>query len=230
MKPYSHKSLENLKQSLKNKQERLAFDFLGRSLAYNPYMPRAEALDFKREAKQNIAGNILFCPPFSYEKLSFLPDNIKAIAIDFTPMYVSGVPTAEALDCLSALRRYSDKYIIHNDMFIDPYQLLESVVYGSDGVILEAGLLGKDLASMCDFASRLGLVVIVKITSPEELKAAIFAKAQILYIAKDFSSLLGLIPNSKIIFSDGNVGDDSVDLKQKNSYGVDMFLVRDVIK
>ncbi|PAF46870.1 hypothetical protein BKH41_08355 [Helicobacter sp. 12S02232-10] len=226
---YTSKSLENLKQSLKDREKLLSFDFLGRSLAYNPYMPRAQVCDFKRSKEQDIADKMLFCPPFSDEKLSFLLKyDSKAIALDFTSVYEQGAPPIEVFDCLAHLRRYSEKFIIHSDIFIQPYQLLESVVYGSDGVILEAGLLGKDLGSMYDFARRLGLLAIVKITSLKELKAAIFVKAEMIYIAQDFSNLLSFCPNSKIIFCDLPL--ENFDLNKKSSYGVDMFLVRDEIK
>ncbi|PAF47858.1 hypothetical protein BKH46_03240 [Helicobacter sp. 12S02634-8] len=225
MKPYPAKYFENLKQSLQKKEEFLPFDFLGRSLAYNPYTPRAQATSFQRAKDSTTAGKIIFCEPFAYEGLLALStSNTQAVVIDFTAIYGREVPSVAAFDCITQLRRYSERLIIHSDIFISPYQLLESVIYGSDCVILEAGVLGEELASMCAFASRVGLVPIVKITTAHELKAAIFAKAEVIYIARDFDDLLKLVPNSKIIFRDMPLGCDG---DTKSSYGVDMFLVRD---
>ncbi|PAF50505.1 hypothetical protein [Helicobacter sp. 13S00477-4] len=221
--PYPTSTLKNLKQSLKNREDFLSFDFLGRSLAYNPYMPRAEIFDFKRE--QDIAGKILFIESFDYEDIAGILDfGSDMIAIDFTSIYEKNIPSVDAFDCLTHLRRYTQALIIHNDIFLNQYQLLESAIYGSDCVVLDAGILGKELDMMCDFALRLSLVPIVKVASIEELKRAIFAKVDIFYIIDDFSNLLSALPNSKIVLRDLPIGIQSID--KKISYGVDKFLIK----
>ncbi|MDO7252306.1 hypothetical protein [Helicobacter cappadocius] len=219
---YSQKSFENLKKSLKNREEFLPFDFLGRSLSYNPYMPRALIEDFKRDGK--IAKKCFALPAFGYDNLAFAASlNSEVIRVDFSSLYEDNILGADAFDCLTQLRRYSEKIIIHNDIFLNQYQVLESCIYGSDCVVFDAGILAKELSKMCEFATRLGLVPIVKISSLRDIKMAIFARAQILYIAQDFSNLIASIPNSKIVLCD--LSAEVSELDEKNSYGVDMFFV-----
>lgn len=219
---YCKKTLENLQNSLQAREDFLPFDFLGRSLSYNPYMPRALVGDFAREGK--IAKKCSALNAFEYDKLAFVANlDTQFIRVDFSSLYELGPVTTDVFDCITQLRRYSEKLIIHNDIFLSQYQILESCIYGSDCVVLDPQILGKELASMCEFATRLALIPIVKVSSIEDIKSAIFAKAQIFYIVSDFSNFIGSIPNSKIILSDLPL--DMTTLDEKNSYGVDMFFV-----
>ncbi|WP_257874278.1 hypothetical protein [Helicobacter sp. 13S00482-2] len=220
---YSLKTFENLKKSIQRREGLLPFDFLGRTLAYNPYVPRALVSDLARDGK--IAKKCFNYPAFSYERLSFVIDlDSEFIMVDFRTTYEENILGAGDFDCLTQLRRYSQKFIIHNDIFLNEYQILESCIYGSDCIVLDAEILGKDLASMCEFAIRLALIPIVKITSLKNLKSAIFAKAQVFYITQDFSNLIASVPNSKIILCD--LPSDVSELDEKSSYGVDMFFVQ----
>lgn len=222
MMQYSKKALENLQNSLQNREDFLPFDFLGRSLSYNPYMPRALVSDFAREGK--IAKKSFALSAFEYDKLAFVVNlDTQFVRVDFSSLYEVGPVTTDVFDCVTQLRRYSEKFIIHNDIFLSQYQILESCIYGSDCVILDPQILGKELAGMCEFATRLALIPIVKISSLEDIKSAIFAKAQIFYIVSDFSNLISSIPNSKIILSD--LSPTITTLDEKNSYGVDMFFI-----
>lgn len=219
---YSEKTLENLHKSLQAREDFLPFDFLGRSLSYNPYMPRALVSDFAREGK--IAKKCFALSAFDYDKLAFVANlDTQFVRVDFSSLYEMSPVSTDVFDCLTQLRRYSEKLIIHNDIFLSQYQILESCIYGSDCIVLDPQILSKELASMCEFATRLALIPIVKISSLEDIKAAIFAKAQIFYIVSDFSNLIGSIPNSKMILSDLPPAITTLD--EKNSYGVDMFFV-----
>lgn len=196
----------------------MSFDELGRSLSYNPYLPRARREDFARGFEQEVAYQVLVISPFEQNFSRVIDFVSQAVLVDFVPLYKKVLPIQESLDKLAQLRRYSQKFIIHSDIFLKPYQLLESVVYGSDCVLLDACI--ENLGDMYDFAVRLGLLPIVKITSAAELKRAIFAKAEMIYIAQNFSTLLSMVPNSKVIFADLV----SQVLDKENSYGVDVFL------
>lgn len=219
---YSEKTLENIQNSLQAREDFLPFDFLGRSLSYNPYMPRALVSDFAREGK--IAKKSFALNAFDYDKLAFVVNlDTQFVRVDFDSLYELGPVTTDVFDCLTQLRRYSDKLIIHNDIFLSQYQILESCIYGGDCVVLDPQILGKELANMCEFATRLAMIPIVKISSLEDIKSAIFAKAQVFYIVSDFSNLISSVPNSKIILSDCSAAITTLD--EKNSYGVDMFFV-----
>lgn len=59
------------------------------------------------------------------------------------------------------LRRYSERLIIHRDIFISRYQILESAVFGADAVVLNAAVLTEDsLESLAFFAQKLGLLCV----------------------------------------------------------------------
>lgn len=219
---YSQKTLSNVQKGLQDREDFLPFDFLGRSLSYNPYMPRAVGKDFAREG--DVAKKCLALDAFDSSKLAFVANlDTEVVSVDFTPLYEEGPITSDAFDCLTALRRYSKKLIIHNDIFLSQYQILESCIYGSDCVVLDPEILGKELSGMCEFATRLALIPIVKISSLKDIKAAIFAKAEIFYIVGDFSDLIGSIPNSKVILAD--LPPHIAIPDKENSYGVDMFFV-----
>lgn len=66
------------------------------------------------------------------------------------------------ISLVATLRRYLPYLIIHKDIFISKYQILESAVYGADMIVLDASIL--DFISfeiLFNFASSLGLRVIL---------------------------------------------------------------------
>lgn len=211
-------ALKNAKESLKNREKFLSFDELGRSLSYNPFLPRARLEDFARGCDQEVANKTLVITPLEQDIAKVIDFPSRAVLVDFIPLYEKATLAQESFDRLAQLRRYTQKLIIHSDIFLKPYQLLESAIYGSDCVLLDACM--KDIGKMCEFALRLGLLPIVKVTSASELKRAIFAKFEMIYIAQNFSTLLSMVPNSKIIFADLAVEEV---LDKEKSYGVDVF-------
>lgn len=119
------------------------------------------------------------------------------------------------LESISLVRRHSSLPIIHADIFLDPYQILESALFGADALLLPArGLDSKRLRELLSFASRLGLECFVEVGDKSELKTAIFSGARMLYMADSaLKSLLELVPNSQIIASDST-----------QEYGVDVWI------
>ncbi|WP_199769222.1 beta/alpha barrel domain-containing protein [Helicobacter cynogastricus] len=210
--------LDALKSYISLKEQMLPLDVLGRTLAYNPYAPRLD-LEYLKRPKQT---------PYTLLSLSAHTDlelllhqlekatHAHAIMIDFTPLYDQGMPSLAMLDLLGYLRRLSSQPLIHKDFFITPYQLLESVVHGGDGVILKASL--PDLKNLCHYATRLGLLAIVEVRTKEELKASILARAQALYLSTNFEDLLKLTPQNLIILKDHDPA------CADNAYGVDALI------
>ncbi|WP_104761655.1 indole-3-glycerol phosphate synthase [Helicobacter cetorum] len=149
--------LENLKESLALKESMLSYEMLGKSLAYNPYLPRA--------LTQGIKGYIFLTSHEISQKLLNTHIDAECIIVNFKKLYEVGVPNMFDLEVLGLLRRHASSLIIHNDYFISHYQLLESLIQGSDGVILDEMLLKEDLKDMVEFALRLGLSVLVETTT-----------------------------------------------------------------
>ncbi|WRB53369.1 indole-3-glycerol phosphate synthase [Helicobacter pylori] len=145
--------LENLQKSLALKEGMLSYEMLGKSLSYNPYLPRVipQIKDYVFVTPDEILGKLL-------------EENARTecVIVNFKGLYEIGTPSVFDLEVLGLLRRHASSLIIHQDFFISHYQLLESLVQGSDGVILDEELLKEDLKGMVEFAWRLGLSVFVE--------------------------------------------------------------------
>ncbi|WP_104744883.1 indole-3-glycerol phosphate synthase [Helicobacter acinonychis] len=149
--------LENLQKSLALKEGMLSYEMLGKSLSYNPYLPRVISK----------TKNYVFVTPSEVlEKLLQENTHTDCVIINFKGLYELGTPSVFDLEVLGLLRRHASSMIVQQDFFISHYQLLESLVQGTDGVILDEGLLKEDLKGMIDFACRLGLSVFVETDKP----------------------------------------------------------------
>ncbi|WP_104747685.1 indole-3-glycerol phosphate synthase [Helicobacter cetorum] len=160
------KILENLQKSLALKESMLSYEMLGKSLSYNPYLPRviSKTKDY-----------VFLTPSEIREKLLNEFIDTECIIVNFKELYEVGVPSVFDLEILGLLRRHASSLIIHDDFLISHYQLLESVIQGSDGVILDEELLKEDLKDMIEFALRLGLSVFVETKKANESLRALGA-------------------------------------------------------
>ncbi len=150
--------LENLQKSLALKEGMLSYEMLGKSLSYNPYLPRVIP---------QIKDCVFVTPDEVLGK--FLEENTRTecVIVNFKGLYEIGAPSVFDLEVLGLLRRHASSLIVHQDLFISHYQLLESLVQGSDGVVLDEELLKEDLKGMAEFAWRLGLSVFVETHKPD---------------------------------------------------------------
>ncbi|GAA6925052.1 hypothetical protein CHC165_04840 [Helicobacter pylori] len=150
--------LENLQKSLALKEGMLSYEMLGKSLSYNPYLPRVIP---------QIKDCVFVTPDEVLEKLLEENTRTECVIVNFKGLYEIGAPSVFDLEVLGLLRRHASSLIVHQDLFISHYQLLESLVQGSDGVILDEELLKEDLKGMVEFAWRLGLSVFVETHKPD---------------------------------------------------------------
>ncbi|GHP80369.1 hypothetical protein JP0050_04690 [Helicobacter pylori] len=150
--------LENLQKSLALKEGMLSYEMLGKSLSYNPYLPRVIP---------QIKDCVFVTPDEILGKLLEENTRTECVIVNFKGLYEIGAPSVFDLEVLGLLRRHASSLIVHQDLFISHYQLLESLVQGSDGVILDEELLKEDLKGMVEFAWRLGLSVFVETHKPD---------------------------------------------------------------
>nr|WP_154409889.1 indole-3-glycerol phosphate synthase [Helicobacter pylori] len=150
--------LENLQKSLALKEGMLSYEMLGKSLSYNPYLPRVIP---------QIKDYVFVTPDEVLGKLLEENTRTECVIVNFKGLYEIGAPSVFDLEVLGLLRRHASSLIVHQDLFISHYQLLESLVQGSDGVILDEELLKEDLKGMVEFAWRLGLSVFVETHKPD---------------------------------------------------------------
>ncbi|GHR14759.1 hypothetical protein VN1248_01580 [Helicobacter pylori] len=150
--------LDNLQKSLALKEGMLSYEMLGKSLSYNPYLPRVIP---------QTKDCVFVTPDEVLEKLLKENTHTDCVIVNFKGLYEIGAPSVFDLEVLGLLRRHASSLIVHQDLFISHYQLLESLVQGSDGVILDEELLKEDLKGMAEFAWRLGLSVFVETHKPD---------------------------------------------------------------
>lgn len=212
------------------------FETLGRTLAYSPFLPRFEREFFARARANPPKNAIRFEIQGDFDEVGFLEvaseteqNSIKNgkqnggnemflldLRMQYTHLQDHCETLSEALESISLLRRHSTLPIIHADLFVDSYQILESALFGADSLLIPCGLhSAKTLSELLQFARRLNLEPFVEVCDKDELKRAIFSGASMLFIHKDsFEALLSLVPNSQIIATNHH-----------NDYGVDVQIL-----
>ncbi len=237
------KIIKQTKEDLEKRKKDFGEEWLGRSLAYNPYIPRdiKKALQSTEENKYRIIAEIKKASPSK-----------GVIREDFDPLTIAKEYEAGFADALSILtephffqgnleyipqvRRYAPMPLLRKDFIIDEYQILEALVYGADFVLLIAKALSSaEIKKLYEYALNIGLEALVEVHDKEDLKKAMFAGANIIGInhrnletfEMDMSlseKLIPLIPNGKIIVAESGIDNFEV-VKHLSSIGVDAFLI-----
>lgn len=176
-------AVDTTKTIVEKRMKEVEFSTLGRSLSCNPLTPRAfsalknrkiecarELKDIERAQKlyaQNLAQNPqnLGENPHDSQNLaqnlqnSQNPQNLaqnpqRAIVIDTT--------LQKDISLVADARAYAPFLIIHKDIFISKYQILEALVYGADCVALSPIILPQSsLLELQNYAYHLGLEVAI---------------------------------------------------------------------
>ncbi len=235
--------IRRTKEDLKRRKKEMPFDWLGRSLAYNPYMPRdvRPYLTSTPEDPYRIIAEVKKASPskgvireefdpvmiaFEYTKAG-----ADAISVLTEPHFFQG-----DLEYLTQIRRYVPTPLLRKDFIIDTYQLLEALVYGADFVLLIAKALSKkQLKELLNYTWHLGMNALVEIHDKEDLTKAIFAGADIIGInhrnLETFEMDMGLterlmplIPNGKIIVAESGI-DTPETIEALHEAGADAFLI-----
>lgn len=235
--------IRKTKEDLELRKQTYTMDWLGRSLAYNPFMPR-DVKPYLQATKENpyriIAEVKKASPSKGIIKEDFDPlliakayelGGADAISVLTEPHFFKG-----DLEYLTQIRRYVPTPLLRKDFIIDEYQILEALVYGADFILLIAKALSKsELKKLLEYALRLDLEVLVEIHDKEDLIKAIFAGANIIGInhrnletfEMDMSlteKLMPLIPNGKIIVAESGLVDKAT-IEYLSKVGADAFLI-----
>ena len=235
--------IKKTREDLEIRKKEFSVDWLGRSLAYNPYQPRdvKPYLTSTKEEPIRIIAEVKKASPSKgiiredFDPLQIAQDysnnGANAISVLTEPHFFQG-----DIEYLTGIRRYVDTPLLRKDFIIDEYQLLEALVYGADFVLLIAKALDKQtLKDLYDKALSLGLEVLVEIHDLPDLKKAMSCGANIIGInhrnletfEMDMTlcdKLIPLIPNGKIIVAESGITDVQT-IKRLNSIGVDAFLI-----
>lgn len=165
-------AIKRTKLNVLRRSEELDFELLGRSLSHIPFMPRM------------ISKNHI-----NLESKHYMLDS-NAIIVDTI--------FAKDISLISHTRHYDDRIIIHKDIFISKYQVLESLVYGADYIILAPCILAvESLKELYLYANHLGLGVVTYVESRSDIAIA-NELGMFIFIANN-RCLREFIPDNKII-------------------------------
>ncbi|MBK1972947.1 indole-3-glycerol-phosphate synthase TrpC [Campylobacter sp. TTU-622] len=212
------------KIELEKRKKIFPYDMLGRSLASNPFFPK--------EVKKNLQrsnNEIKFMPIIKEEKEEKLLQQALDLEKDKANCALCIELQPQNLQNLSLIRRYLKLPLLNKQLIFDEYQILESLVYGADFILLSAKFLNlKELKRLLEFTRYLGLEALVLISDKEDLSKAIFAGADILgiYFLQTFNEvsykkIISLIPNSKIILACNMIEKNEIEKYQ--NLGIDVF-------
>ncbi len=235
--------IKKTKEDLEKRKVDYPLEWLGRSLAYNPFAPKDvyKALTSTEDNPYRIIAEIKKASPSK-----------GIIREDFDPMVIGQAYEKGGADSLSILtephyfkgdkeylgmvRRYTSIPLLRKDFIVDKYQLVEALAFGADYVLLIATALSrKDLKELLNYTRHLGMEALVEIHDKKDLTKAIFAGADIIGInhrnletfEMDMSlseKLIPLIPNNKIIVAESGITDHET-VKELSKIGADAFLV-----
>ena len=235
--------IKKTKEDLEKRQKEMPLDWLGRSLAYNPYVPRdvKPYLTSTNDEPYRIIAEVKKASPSKgviredFDPLKIAQDyekaGVNAISVLTEPHFFQG-----NLEYLTGIRRYVGTPLLRKDFIVSEYQLVEALVYGADFVLLIAKALSKkELKDLLNYTWHLGMNALVEIHDKEDLKKAIFAGADIIGInhrnLETFEmdmelsqKLIPLIPNGKIIVAESGINDKST-VEELHKVGVDAFLI-----
>ncbi len=237
------KILKKTKALVKEREKQMPLDWLGRSLAYNPYVPRdvKEYLTSTPDNPYRIIAEVKKASPSKgviredFDPLAIAQAYEKAgadaISVLTEPFFFQG-----DIEYLTGIRRYTGTPLLRKDFIFCEYQLVEALVYGADFVLLIAKMLSKkELKDLLNYTWHLGMNALVEIHDKEDLKKAIHAGADIIGInhrnLETFEmdmqlseKLIPLIPNGKIIVAESGIHDKET-VRRLHGIGVDAFLV-----
>ena len=235
--------IKQTKEDLEKRKIDYPLEWLGRSLAYNPFVPKdvKTALRSTKENPYRIIAEVKKASPSK-----------GIIRKDFDPMVLGQAYEKGGADSLSILtephffqgnkeylgmvRRYTSIPLLRKDFIVDKYQLVEALAFGADYVLLIAmALTRKELKELINYTRHLGMEALVEIHDKKDLAKAIFSGADIIGInhrnletfdmdMKLSEKLIPLIPKNKIIVAESGITDHDT-VKELSRVGADAFLV-----
>ncbi len=235
--------IKKTKADLEKRKIDFPLEWLGRSLALNPFVPKDvfSALKSTEENPYRIIAEVKKASP-----------SRGIIREDFNPIEIGQAYEKGGADSLSILtephffkgdkeylgmvRRYTSIPLLRKDFIVDEYQLVEALAYGADYVLLIATALSrKELKNLLNYTRHLGMQALVEIHDKVDLTKAIFAGADIIGInhrnLETFEmdmelsqKLIPLIPNNKIIVAESGITNHEI-VKELSQVGADAFLV-----
>lgn len=148
------------KMLVKRRESQINLGVLGRSLSCNPLMPR----DFSELQNVSALPNVSANPIATIKSES----DLHALNDAQSKSAQNGVIIVDTalqkdISLVANARHCTAFLIMHKDIFISKYQILESLVYGADCVVLSSDILSDEsLETLQNYARHLGLSVAIE--------------------------------------------------------------------
>jgi indole-3-glycerol phosphate synthase len=162
------------------KQEFPEADLRTRLLSLPPTRPFIETLNKPRqisliaEIKRQSPSSGVIRQDFNYQEIAkiYQESGVQAISVLTEEDFFGG-----SISYISEIKNQVDVPILRKDFILEPYQVLESRVFGADAILLIADLLTQDtISELVAFASELGMDYLVEVHSEKELKKTLKLK------------------------------------------------------
>jgi anthranilate synthase/aminodeoxychorismate synthase-like glutamine amidotransferase len=160
----------------------------------NDYLDIAVIAEIKRASPSK--GNIDINLHAVEKALQYVSAGINCISVFTESRWFKG-----SLNDLKEVRNAIDKIpdrpaILQNDFIIDPYQILQSRIYGADAVVLYASLVPKNqLKIMVELAHSLKMKVLMIVLNEEEMKFAASLNIQLIGVNNRDLNTFDINPN-----------------------------------
>ncbi len=135
---------------VERRESQIDLGVLGRSLSCNPLMPR----DFSALPNFSMSQIATIKSESDLRALNKIQSQNGAIIVDTS--------LQKDISLVANARHYTAFLVIHKDIFISKYQILESLVYGADCIVLSSDILeANSLKTLQNYAWHLGLAVAI---------------------------------------------------------------------
>lgn len=146
-------ALNYTKILVSKRESQIDLGVLGRSLSCNPLMPR----DFSALSNFSISQIATIKSESDLYAL-----NESQVRFAHNGAIIVDTSLQKDISLVANARHYTAFLIIHKDIFISKYQILESLVYGADCVVLSSDILSDEsLESLKNYAHHLGFFVAI---------------------------------------------------------------------
>ncbi len=141
---------------------------------------------------------------------------------------------------LGAVRAAVDTPILRKDFIVEPYQLLEARAHGADiALLIVASLTDARLAELYDFATELGLTVLVEAHTEQEVERALALGPQVVGVnnrnlqtldvdLSQFERLSAMIPSDVVRVAESGIF-TTADVERVVRAGADAILVGEAL-
>ena len=202
-------------------------------ISFKKYLLRKDRVGIIAEIKRRSPSRGIINNYISVEQTSigYMQAGASAISVLTDTRFFGGKN-----DDLTIARKFNYCPILRKDFIIDEYQIIEAKSIGADAILLIAAVLGpKKIKELSESAKKLGLEILLEVTSKEELDSCLNDSIDITGVnnrnLEDFTTdmkrsieLFEFIPKNMIKISESGISSPEA-IHELKEVGYDGFLI-----